>query len=547
MASAAQAAPAAPQDTQQRPTPRELTAYLPADTPLVVDLHDGEACVRALWSLAEPLPRGLPQPAAAVMRALPLLVKGKTGMTPEDLLTVFAPGQVIAAYFPAGPDGQEPFPVVMSRVDDPEEIRRVVKRLGVKLPIHIQDRILTLSNTRRNLERALRFRREGKASLLQDRRYIEGRAELKPGRSVRFYLNLDYVRRIRQRGFFEALPSPVRLLAGPLAHVLDTASRLDGRLDFLPDGVALSGHVDASPSGGAKDGPPVASLLRHGTNERRVPPAPEGTVASLYLDRDLEAFFKNADRLLDEDAATNVKKFLTGANQVLGSLDFTEGLLPALELPGAIFVTDTAPEYGEAQPRVKLPAFTLVARMTGHEERAAKRALVRALGAIGFIATNARLQNKQYPVQLRMRTQTRDRYQLQYLTYGDWDGPGRPPTDLNFGITLLFAHGHLILSSTRDGAVRAATAINALPAESAGRAVRGDYLRVTGAGVARYFHENLGILALDRVLKEGGTLQQANQFWDGAIAVLGALEAEVNVAPGQGDTGFRLSLRRVSR
>jgi len=539
----APAAQATQQDSTQAPSkasPRELTAYLPAETPVVVDLYDGAACVEALMNLIEPLPKELPKQVAVVVQVLSLAVKSKTGMTLEDLLTVIAPGQVTAAFFP---DAKKPFPVVMSRVEDPKEIWRVVKRLKMKLPIHIEDRIVTLSNNRRNLNKALQFRGSGKPSLLENRRYVEGRAELKPKNSVRVYLNLEYLRRIRSRGFFEALPGPVRLLAGPVAQVLDTASRVDARLDLLADRLALSGRLDASATTSAEKDRPVASLLGHGADERRLPAAPAGTMAALSLDRNPRAFLKNADRLLDEDSASGVKQFLSVANQFLGGLDFTDGLLPALDLPGAIFVTDTAPESEEEQPRIKLPAFTLAVRLTGQEQRAAKRSLTRALETIGFVATNQRRQSKRNPVQLRARNETRGEYKLQYLAYGDWDGPGQPPTDLNFGVTLLFAHEHLILSSTRDGAVRAAKAIKA----SEGQAVHGDYLLVTGAGLAQYAAKNQDVLALDRVLKEGGTLREANQFWLAAAAVVRILEVEVNVAPGQRDTSFSVSLRRVSR
>ena len=531
---------AMPAAAQQDPTARELTAYLPSHTPLVLDLYDGAANVKALLGLLEPLPRQLPPEARLAVQALPTLVKAKTGMTLEDLLTVIAPGQVLAALFP---DEVKPFGVLISRIEEPKEIWRVVKRLGVELPIHIQNGILTLSNNRDNLLKVLRFRSSGKPTLLQNQRYTKARAELKPGNSVRAYLDLRYLRKIQRRGFFERVPGGARLFAGPIAHVLDTATRVDGRLDVLADGIALTGRFDGSAMAVGDRPVPVASLLRHGAKERQLPPEPLGTMAALSLDRDLQGFFKNADRLLDEDSATGVKKFLSTANQFLGSLDFTDGLLPALDFPGAIFVTDTAPEAPEEQPRIKFPAFTLAVPVVAEAERKVKRALGRALQTIGFIVTNQRRQSKRDPVQVRVRNEKRGEYRYQYLAYGDWDGPGQPPMDLNFGVTLLFAHGHLILSSTRDGAVRAAKAMKS----AEGKSVRGDYLLLTGEGLAQYATMNLEVLALDRVLKEGGTLRQANQFWHGAAAVLRILEAEINVAPGQQDTSFTVSLRRVSR
>jgi hypothetical protein len=52
---------------------------------------------------------------------------------------------------------------------------------------------------------------------------------------------------------------------------------------------------------------------------------------------------------------------------------------------------------------------------------------------------------------------------------------------------------------------------------------------------------------LDRVLKEGETMPQANRFWRGAVGVLKILEAEVSVVPGQQDTTLRVNLRRQRR
>ena len=64
-----------------------------------------------------------------------------------------------------------------------------------------------------------------------------------------------------------------------------------------------------------------------------------------------------------------------------------------------------------------------------------------------------------YAIQVRPREETRGEHRLLYLAHGEWDGPGKPPLDMGFGVTLLFTHDHLVLSSTRDGAVRAADAM----------------------------------------------------------------------------------------
>ena len=387
----------------------------------------------------------------------------------------------------------------------------------------------------------VRFRSSGKPTLLQNQRYTKARVELRPGSSVRVYLNLAHLRKAQRRSFFKRLPGAARLLAGPVAHRLDTATRLDGRLDVLPGGIDLTGRVDGSSA--ASDDHPAASLLRHGAKKRQLPPQPEGTIAVLSLDRDLRAFFNNVDRLLGEDAATGAKTFLSTANQFLGNLDFADGLLPALDLPGAFFVTDTEPEVPEDQPRIKLPAFTLAVPLAAANEKKVKQALTRAMQTIGFVATTQRRRSNREPVQLSARNEKRGKFRYQYLAYGDWEGPGLPPTDLNFGVTLLFAHGHLIVSSTRDGAVRAGTAIQA----GGGKMVRGDYLIVKGAELAKYATKNLAPLALDRVLKEGETMPQANRFWRGAAGVLKILEAEISVVPGQQDTTLTVNLRRQRR
>ena len=78
-------------------------------------------------------------------------------------------------------------------------------------------------------------------------------------------------------------------------------------------------------------------------------------------------------------------------------------------------------------------------------------------------------------------------------------------------------------------------------------APRGDHLALHGPEIAKYLAKNLSALATDRVLKEGETMRGAKAFWRGMAAVVRLLEAEASVVPGQHDTAFELSLRRLSR
>ena len=162
---------------------------------------------------------------------------------------------------------------------------------------------------------------------------------------------------------------------------------------------------------------------------------------------------------------------------------------------------------------------------------------------IALVVTAERTRSKKYPPRLMLRRERRGEYRYQYLGYDEWRGPGDPPLDLGFGFTLLFAHDHVILASTQDGAIRMADAIK----NKQGKEVRGDYLAVSGAQVARYLVKNQDLLALDRVLEEGESMAAARMFWRAATAVVAQLELELNLAPGQRDTRLVGELRRLRK
>ena len=104
-------------------------------------------------------------------------------------------------------------------------------------------------------------------------------------------------------------------------------------------------------------------------------------------------------------------------------------------------------------PRIRLPSFTLVFAL-GDEDDVVEKLLNRAMGILVSITNVQRIQSKQ--TRIDVRTGGRDDYRFKYVRFGDWNASGDPPLEQGLSPTLLFAHGHGILASTIDGAVRMA-------------------------------------------------------------------------------------------
>ncbi len=75
----------------------------------------------------------------------------------------------------------------------------------------------------------------------------------------------------------------------------------------------------------------------------------------------------------------------------------------------------------------------------------------------------------------------------------------------------------------------------------------GDYLALRGTAIAEYVRANLGVLSMDRVLKEGGSRRAAQGFVDGLAAVAEALELDARIRPVGDVTEVEVRLRRTKR
>ena len=509
---------------------RDLSGYLPADTLVVLDFYDGEAVIEGVAGLVEPLPTGIgPQLRATLL--LPLLTRFATGMSIDELLETVFPSQAALALLP----GDRPYPVLLSRIEEPDSVRRLLGRLPGTVAWSLDDGILSVSDSAEHLGALLSFRASGRGSLLSDRGYRRDRAEARPGKSVRFYVNLAA---LRPGPIWPGFDPAARVLFGPLVRSIDRADRIDGRFDIEGDVLLLSGRLDGDL---ASDPLEPDRLYAVGRATRSVPGMPEGAVACVSLDRDLTEVFEHPDRWLNEDGTREVQTFLSVASLILGAgKEFDADLLGGLDLPITLFVARTEPsEYAE-RPRVVLPAFTLVCPVV-ESSRRFENMLNRALGFLVAVANPERIENKEAP--LVVRGGSRDGYRFQSVLYGDWEGPGEPPTEFGLSPSLLFAHDHLILSSTVEGAVEMARSLE----KAEVRQVTGDFLKISGAVAADLIDANRRVLSVSRVLDEGERLAEAEFFIDTVAAVLRVLELEAVVAPDSGGMEFRFELRRVRR
>ncbi len=518
--------------------PRELSGYLPPITPVVVDLVDGAACVRTALDLVENLPKGIPPAARLFLMGLPVITKAATGMDVVDLLEVVTPSQAMFAMYPSG-QGGEPFPVLLSRVTETGEVRRLLRRVDKGGNVHasVDAGVLTIADTRAHLRTVLQFRKSGKPTLFRDEDYRRGRAEMKPGRSVRFYMNVEVLRGkyAKAKSYWGQLDEGSRFLAGPIVRVFDLAKRVDGRLDITKTGFQLNGEANADLE---QDPKQVGRLTAAGAKGRSIPVPPASALACVSLDRDIGELLHHPDRWLGEDGALGVKKSLSLADQLLGGASLLEDLLPNIDMPMTFFVTGSKPDEDADLPRIRLPSFTLVFAL-GDEDDVVEKLLNRAMGILVSITNVQRIQSKQ--TRIDVRTGGRDDYRFKYVRFGDWNASGDPPLEQGLSPTLLFAHGHGILASTIDGAVRMAETLKSGKTMK----VMGDYIALRGAPIARVLADNLSVLVIDRVLKEGGTRKDSESFWKAVESVVRMLEFEGRVEPRTGSTRFSFGLTRV--
>jgi hypothetical protein len=236
-----------------------------------------------------------------------------------------------------------------------------------------------------------------------------------------------------------------------------------------------------------------------------------------------------------------VASFLSILDLLLGGASFMQDLVPAIEVPLHLFVTASTPDADAERPRIKLPAFTLVFGLDPAAARRVQGILERGLNMVASVSNPGRLREKQAP--LTVRSGGRDGYRYRFVEFGEFDGPGDPPTEHGLSPTLLFTHGHGILASTIDGAVRMARALDS------GHRVPlvGDLVAVHGAALASLIRDNLEVLSMGRVLDEGESTSQAREFTRALAAIAEVLELTATLRSGAAQTGFELTLRRLRR
>jgi hypothetical protein len=333
---------------------------------------------------------------------------------------------------------------------------------------------------------------------------------------------------------WERIDEGARILFGPVVRPFDLASRLNGRLEILGDGLALRFRVDADL---AQDPREVGRLLASGSELRGRSAMPRGTIACVSLDRDFGPLLESPDRWLSEDGALGAKNFTSVVDQLLGGASLLGDLLPQIEMPLDLFVTASTPDDADDQPRIRLPAFTLVFGVHG---KAMQKHLNRVMTTLAAITSAQRVRDKKVP--LFVRRGRRDGFKFQHVRFGDWNEPGEPPTEHGLSPTVLFAHGHCVIGSTEDGAMRVAQALG-----EPGEQIDGDRAVVKGEALADLIRQNASVLTMDRVLKEGETVVTARRFVHVLAAIVRLLELRATVKRPTGATSYELELRRVER
>jgi hypothetical protein len=329
----------------------------------------------------------------------------------------------------------------------------------------------------------------------------------------------------------------MRFLFGPWVRIWERAGSLDGEVVATDLGVELRVRLDATIAGD-----PWQELSARGDAPRLAPAPPAGTVAFFSLDRQLLGLFGNLSQLLSEEDVANARSFLSGVDQLMGGASFVEDVLGSLAEPMHVYVLDPDPEEQlppEERPRIRLPSFALVAQLRDASNRRVKNILERSARFL-LLVTNAQgAMNDQ--TQYRLLRETGDGFTALVAEPTEWLGPGFPPTAHGLSPTLLFAHGHVVLASSRGGAM------SILESLSAGRTVElvGDHLEVRGPALARVLRRNQSVLQMTRVLDEGETLAESERFWQTANAVLDAFPSiRLEVRSDGGETFATLRVRR---
>lgn len=332
------------------------------------------------------------------------------------------------------------------------------------------------------------------------------------------------------------------LLLGPLQAALQDATNLDFTLDLGADGIRFAATLHGTPLGRGA----LSALLPHADQPRRLPPAPEGTLATLSLDRSLAHLIRARDDLLRAGEAAQLGGGLTIADALSGG-SFVDGILAALDEPFTLFLVAHEPqENGALEPRLlDLPGFVLVAPLRDPEDRSAPGLMERAFGNL-MLADGARRRQQELPSFVTRKLRGPGDAEMLVGEPIDWRGPEPWPIETTISPTLSIAFGHVVLASTVEGTRRALQALcdaASGPEDPAGTVV-GDHAELDPAALATMLQRNADLLVFDEVMKKGIAPSKARRNFDdlsGVLRCLGPLRMAVE--PGPTTTRMVLELR----
>lgn len=495
--------------------PRDLAAWLPADTVLWLEADDLRSTMRALHTLAGALPPRLALAEATLAAALRFTL----GVDLDGLLQVMAPGP--AALGIVVPARGHLWPVVLSRITDLEAAQQLAERLP-HAAIEVRDGLCALLPDAATLQRWRSFVAGDEARLAERRRAQPAPTELARG-GLRLFVDLALLHRRRGTALWEPLDPGARVLLGPWVAALDAASRLDAAVAVGADGVHLHGMIDASPLARA----PQADLLACGAALRPRLSLPPDTLAVLDLDRSLYGYLTHLDALLPPSAAAQVRSEAANLDLLIGGGSFVDDLLAGLAEPVRLVVVGAPPTPADdgdrPRPRLDLPGIALVAKV---ETERARTLLIRGFYRLSAVLTGQRVQ-RHLPPRLAQRVDE-DGLHLHVMRGPAFQGVGEPPTGEQIEATLVFGHGHAVLATT-PGCARQVLAALACATDAT---LCGDAMLLRGAPIADYLRRNQSAMVAGRVLDEGESKSEANRFVEGVLDVLGLLaQAELKVSP----------------
>lgn len=509
---------------------RDLGDLLPDSTVAILDIVDGVALVENLEQLVGRVPVGVE--LRALLATAPALSRLATGLDLVDLAAAVAPSQALLALVR---DGARAEPVYLARVGDGSgDLGFLLRRLRGRAAAEVVDGVLRVARDPAVLQRAFG---DGAGQLGAREGFHELRPVLAAGAGVRLYVDIARLRAGADgRGLWSGLDGGGRWVIGPIAAAIDAATRFDAVLTLTGSGLALAGALDAS----VLAEQPAARLVAGGRDGYAVPPAPDGTLLRLTLDRSLRGLFGGLDALLGEDEAVEALSFLSIADRLVQA-SFVDDLLAGLGEPLTAFVVGAPAGDAQAAPVVDLPAVVVVARLDAPRAEVLLTRMFRALAQISFFE---RAQQGRLPFQLRQDRGDPERATW-YAEPVEWRGLEPAPIEACLTPTLTFAAGHAVIATTREAARRMVEALGRAPL---GRAV-GDVAELEAKPIADYLARNRRVLALNAVLDDGVGLREAENRLRWIDRVLHAIaRASVRIAPDRDRTSLRVEVElEVSR